>query len=39
MSGEKIVRALDAIPDEQLQSAMSVYERKKKIKYIWRVGM
>ena len=35
MSGEKIVRALDAIPDEQLQSAMSVYERKKKIKYIW----
>lgn len=35
MSGEKIVRALDAIPDEQLQSAMSVYERRKKLKYIW----
>lgn len=35
MSGEKIIRALDAIPDEQLQSAMSVYDRKKKLKYIW----
>lgn len=35
MSGEKIVRALDAIPDDQLQSAMGVYERKKKLKYIW----
>ena len=35
MSGEKIVRALDAIPDDQLQSAMSVYDRRKKLKYIW----
>ena len=35
MSGEKIVRALDAIPDEELQSAMGVYERKRKMKYIW----
>lgn len=35
MSGEKIIRALDAIPDAQLQSAMGVYERKKKLKYIW----
>lgn len=35
MSGEKIIRALDAIPDAQLQSAMGVYERRKKLKYIW----
>lgn len=35
MSGEKIVRALDAIPDAELESAMGVYERKRKLKYIW----
>ena len=35
MSGEKIVRALDAVQDAQLQSAMGVYERKRKMKYIW----
>ena len=35
MLGEKLSRALDGIPDAQLQSAMGVYERKKKLKYIW----
>ncbi len=35
MFGEKISRALDGVSDLQLESAMSVYERKKRIKYIW----
>lgn len=35
MSGEKIVRALDGIPDVQLESAMNVYERKRGLRHIW----
>lgn len=35
MFGEKVSRALDGISDAQLESAMGVYERKKRIKYIW----
>lgn len=35
MSGEKLIQALDAIPDAQLQSAMGVYERKRKQKHLW----
>lgn len=35
MFGEKISRALDGVSDLQLESAMSVYERKKRLKFIW----
>lgn len=35
MFGEKLSRALDGVSDLQLESAMGVYERKKRIKHIW----